>query len=315
MPGSGIDAMERIDLIVKHNTKKYLCSLLALVLVLGCMTIGAAAAEAPCESAVASGLYRHPGTGNIEDSGGASSEALGQSMVTSVVTPEALMETASDGSLYLSLRFNLMSNISKTELAVQKSGESGWTPVTYEVTGEGDDTKDFRIPVPAKDAVVRAECFVDAMGRAVIFYVTVDNFTAGNTGNFARMDADKTPAQSTNTNSSGSSVIGDDVVGLVTGGSGKATAASDSANTVEGKEPMQEVIITGRVWIMFFLLVFCAQMLACLAFWGIKALITSRKTSRPRKNLPPIPDEPEEDVDFSDELWDEEWEETKDEVH
>lgn len=307
--------MERIDLIVKLNTKKYIGSLLALVLVIGCMTIGVAAAPAPCESAVATGSYRHPGTGSIEDSGGTSSEALGQSMVTSVVSPEALLETASDGSLYLSLRFNLMSNISKTDLAVQKPGESSWTPVTYEVTATDEDSKDLRIPIPAKDVIIRAECFVDAMGRAVIFYVTVDNFTSGNTGSFAQMDADKPPVQSANSaNGSGNSVIGDDVVGLVTGGSGKAPAASDSTSVKEGDAPMQEVIVTGRVWFMLFVLVFCTQLLACLTFWGIKTLICTHKTARPRKNIPPLPDEAEEDTVFSDDLWDEDWEDTEHEV-
>ena len=311
--------MERIDFIVKVYAKKYICSLLALVLVLGCMTIGAAAATLPAESAVATGSYRHPGTGSVEDSGGESSEALGQSMVASVVSPEALVETASDGTLYLSLRFNLMSNISSTKLSVQKAGEAAWSPVDYEVTATGEDSKDLRLPFPAKDAIVRAECFVDAMGRAVVFYVTVDKFTPGNSGNFAQLDSDHLPAKSSGTSKSDSSVIGDDVVGLVTGGSGNVPApkadgtASGSASDQEDA-PMQEVIITWRVWVMFFVLVFCAQMLACLCFWGIKTLISNRKNPRSRDSLPPLPEEPDEDMDFLNEVWDENWEETKDEV-
>lgn len=307
---------------MKYHLKKYLCSLLALVLVLGCITIGAAAAQLPAESAVATGSYRHPGSGKIEDSGGESSEALGQSMVTSVVSPEALMETAPDGTLYLSLRFNLMSNISSTKLSVQKSGETSWSPVEYEVTATGEDSKDLRIPFPAKDAIVRAECFVDAMGRAVVFYVTVDGFTPGNSGNFAQLDSEHLPSKSSgSTSKSDSNVIGDSVVGLVTGGSGNTPSSGNSANAVgntvggtseKGNAPVQEVIITWRVWVMFFLLVFCAQMLACLCFWGIKTLISSRSNSAARKPLPPLPDESKDDMDFLEENWDDNWEEIKD---
>lgn len=294
--------MERIDLIMKLHTKNYIGRLLALVLALGCMTIHASA-QAPCESAVATGAYRHPGTGSIEDSGGTGSEALGQSMVTSVVSPEALMETASDGTLYLSLRFNLMSNISKTELSVQAPGASGWTPVSYEVTGEGEDSRDFRIPVPAKDAIIRAECFVDAMGRAVVFFVTVDDFTSGNTGNFATMDDAQLSTKDE---------AGDSVVGLVTGGADKAPSDSNGSAVSNDSASMQEVFVTGRVWIMLFLLVFCAQLLACLTFWGLKTLIASHKATRSQNPLPPVKeDAPEEDIDFSEKLWEEDWEAVK----
>lgn len=308
--------MERIDFIVKLNATKHICSLLALVVILSCMTIGVAAAPLPAESATATGSYRHPGTGSIEDSGGSSSEALGQSMVTSVVSSEALLETAPDGTLYLSLRFNLMSNISSTKLSVQKPGETSWSPVSYEVTATGEDSKDLRLVVPAKDAIIRAECFVDAMGRAVIFYVTLDNFTPGNTGKFAQLDSEQLPTQPANSPSAGGSVIGDDVVGLVTGGSGNAPANTTSGNVSSEQEdtPMQEVVITWRVWVMFFILVFCAQMLACLCFWGIKTLISSRMHSKSRNSLPPLPEDSDDDMDFSEDDWDENWEEMPNEV-
>ncbi len=301
---------------MKYNAKKYMIALLTLIMVISCITVGAAAAPIPFESATATGSYRHPATGSIEDSGGTSSEALGQSMVTSVVSPDALMETAPDGTLYLSLRFNLMSNISSTKLSVQKPGETSWSPVSYEVTGKGDDSQDLRIPVPSKDAVVRAECFVDAMGRAVIFYVTTDHFTAGNAGNFAQLDENHLPDAAPAKPKADGSVIGDDVVGLVTGGSGKASSEKTSSDSQMPTQnaPVQEVIITWRVWVMFFLLVFCAQMLACLCFSGIKVLIRRFKAPVSEPRLPSLDDEPEEDMDFLNEAWDENWEESKDEV-
>ncbi len=288
-----------------------------LLLVLSCLAFSVFAAEVPCESATATGSYRHPVTSDIKDSGGESSEALGQSMVTSVVDSNALVETAPDGQLYLTMRFNLMSNISRTEFSVQKPGDSQWTTVQAETTAKGDDSADLRIPIPAKDAIVQAACFIDAMGREVVFYVTVDNFTQGNTGNFVRMEDSDVPAksqESANSSGSGSTVIGDDVPGLVTGGSN--TAVKPTGTETEASKPtenVQEVIISGKVWIMFFVLVFCAQMLACLCFWGIKTLVCNRLHSS-KKPLPPVDEDEPENADSPEDLWDENWEEMEDEA-
>lgn len=302
---------------------KFCSLLLAVVLAAGLIAPGAAAAEAPCESAVATGCYRHPVTGKIEDSGGESSEALGQSMVNSVVSGEALLETAADGQMYLSLRFNLMSNISKTDFRVQKPGDTDWTSVAVERTAEGEDSADLRLPVPGKDAIVRAECFVDAMGRAVVFYVQVDGFTSGNAGNFARMDENYVPSATAAPRnpetpslpgsgpvSGGTAVSNGEVPGLVIGGSG--TAPSGDPQQPAGESEVREVLISGRVWVMIFLVVFCAQILACLAFWGIQHLILGKKN--PRRPMPKDSEEPQEEPDFSDEDWEKVWEETKDEV-
>ena len=271
---------------------KFFSAALALVLIF-CFALPVLAAEAPCEAATAQGHYRHPVTGLIEDSGGESSEALGQSMVSSVVVPEALMETGSDGQLYLSLRFNLMSNISDIYFAIQSPGDADWTPVGYESTGTGEDTQDLRFAFPGKDAILRCQLFVVPMGRAVVFYVTVDGFTEGNPGNFARMDADYTPKftapnrpdeeplpQVTMPQGSVTNVGKDgQVLGLVVGGQGtnSQTDAADAA-------PAGSIIISGRVWAMVFILVFCAQLLACFVFWGLLRLV--RGSKRPHNKIP-----------------------------
>ena len=302
---------------------KFCSLLLALVLAAGLTAPGAAAAEAPCESAVATGCYRHPVTGVIEDSGGESSEALGQSMVNSVVSTDALIETTADGRMYLSLRFNLMSNISDTDFRVQKPGDTSWTPVAAERTAQGEDTANLRLPIPGKDAIVRAECFVDAMGRPVVFYVQLGTFASGNAGNFVRMDENSGPsataaAQNPETPSlpgsgpvSGGTAVSDgEVAGLVIGGSG--TTPSDASGQPAGEADGREVIISGRGWTMIFLVVFCAQILACLAFWGIQSLISDKKDRR--RPMPREAEAPREEPDFSDEDWEKVWEETKDEV-
>ena len=287
--------------MVKNNSVKRTLSCAALVLALVfCFSLSAFAAKADCESAVATGLYRHPVTGAIEDSGGESSEALGQSMVTSVVDPSALLETAADGSLWLSVRFNLMSNISDVKLHVQKPGQTDWTPVDFESTAKGADTEDLRLPFPSKDSILRAECFVDAMGRAVVFYVTLDDFTPGNSGGFVQMDADAAPAAGTGVQPSGNRVSG-----LVTGGensvSVQAAAASDGSSV--------PVYISGRVWVMFFILVFCAQLLACLAFWGLKTLVQRGRDKRAQPSgLPAASPYTDEDGEFDADFGDMDWE-------
>ena len=307
---------------MKYNTAKRVFSSAALFLAMVCIfTINVFAQEASGEGAVLSGLYRHPVSGAIEDSGGESSEALGQSMVNSVVDPQALLETASDGTLYLSFRFHLMSNISDVNLAVQKPDETQWTEVAYESIAKAEDSEDIRIPVPARDAIVRAECKVDAMGRYVVFYMTADQFTAGsNPGNFVRMDADHVPSNTTESSKVSSTApapekveisapvpnTGKDgeVVGLVTGGTPAAPAPS-GAQTAPRQEDSREVIVSTGTWVMFFVLVFCAQLLACFAFWGLKTLFekTKRRDSEPFQVEIPFDDEENQDEEFADDDW------------
>ncbi len=302
---------------MKHKFFSTCRSMAVLLLTLSLLTFSALAAEVPCESATATGSYRHPVTNAIQDSGGESSEALGQSMVTSVVDPQALVETAPDGQLYLTMRFHLMSNISSTKFSVQKSGDSAWAQVLPETTAKGEDSADFRIPIPSKNAIVQAECFVDAMGRDVVFYVTVNGFTSGNAGNFVRMQDSDIPSksdESETTSGSGGAVIGDNVVGLVTGGSSTAGKSTEANSKIaKNGDNVQEVVISGSVWVMFFILVFCAQLLACLCFWGIKSLVCKHL----HRNGQPLPsaDEPEqESSEFPEDLWDENWEESENET-
>lgn len=290
--------------MMKNNTLKRISACAAMLMVLvGCLAFHAFADNISSEGASVHASYRHPVTDKIEDSGGESSEALGQSMVTSMVDPQGLLESDAEGNLYLSVRFHLMSNVSKVELAVQKPGDSEWTQPSWESTAKGDDSEDFRIAVPSKDAVIRARCFVDAMGREVVFFVTADQFTAGNPGGFAVLQAGDKPAASAS--GSKDSAIPDNTVGLVTGGSNKAAAQQ---TTVSNAKP-QQVEISASVWVMFFVLVFCAQLLACLAFWGLKTLVTRFLEQRSQQGTAAFPetqpDEQDLDVDFLDSNWEE----------
>lgn len=293
---------------MKNRIGKRISGCVVLIVMLVCsLCITAFAETLPCESAAATAHYRHPQSGKIEDSGGESGEALGQGMVETVVDKQALVERNSDGSYNLSLRFHLMNNLSKIQFSVQKAGETTWQSVPYEKTASGEDTGDLRLKIPAKDAVVKAVCMVDAMGREVTFFVTLDQFTPGNSGGFLQSEqgADPTPQQE----QSGKHPVLDDTVGLVVGGNQEGSVKPQSET-----HPIKEVAITTDVWIMFFCLVFCAQLLACLAFWGIKTLICNAIVrKRHRVVTDKAVEEPEEDPDFSDDFWNENWEESEDE--
>lgn len=172
---------------IKHNRLHrrsffLLAVTLACVILLSGIQTTARAAEEDYTVSV-HGMYRHPESGKIEDSGGESSYALGQSMVESVVDSVGLLQ-ASDGTWVLSLRFHLMDSISKVSLTVQESGKTNWSETDVQETGSGEETKDFCVLLPAKQSVIRAECFVDVMGRSVVFYITYDNLTTGNTTDF-----------------------------------------------------------------------------------------------------------------------------------
>lgn len=262
--------------------KRFFSSAMLIAALVFTFTITSFAAELPSESVTAKGLYRHPVTNIIEDSGGESNEALGSSMVGNIVDKDALLETAPDGTMYLSFRMHLMSNISEVLLSVQADGQGEWVSVPYETTATGTDSADLRIAVPGKDAVIRAECKVDAMGRHVVFFITMDSFGTGNPGNFVRTDAGAgNPKTTQNTSTAGSGASG-----LTTGGSNQNVQLNASADT-----SVQNVMIGANVWIMFFVLVFCAQLLACFVFWFLKV-----KFLTPRRAVQPLlVREPEED--------------------
>ena len=296
--------------MVKDNSLKRVlgCAALSLVLLFS-LAVSAFAAPAPCETGKAVGSYRHPVTGLIEDSGGEDSEALGQSMVENMVDDYALIETAADGTVYMSVRFHLMSNVSEVNMQVQARGDTEWTPVAYESTGKGEDTEDIRVAIPAKDAILRAQCFVDAMGRSVVFFVTATDLTEGNAGNFARMDENHTaPAAPGGAAQSGSSALGKDTVGLVTGGTAPAAGAASGNAVPQVDGVATRVEISGQVWIMFFVVAFCAQLLACLVFWGLKSLVErgGRHAAAPEE-MPESELSKADDDDFDTDFLDSDW--------
>lgn len=128
--------------------------------------------------------YRNPETGKVEDSGGESSYATGQGMVSSVVDKKGLIEVTKEGDVYLTVRMSLMDKTSGHAFAAHKKGESGWSKVSAGITGKGRNSKgataDVCMKLPSKDGIIKGQMYVKPMGRAVVFFINTDNFTRGN---------------------------------------------------------------------------------------------------------------------------------------
>ena len=124
-------------------------------------------------------------TGVIEDPG--NNPGIGQGMTENVVSPQALVETTDDGRIFLTVRYNLANYIKNESFAVQNYGDQDFYSVSAEITGQTEETRDYRFEIPSKNIVVRATFFVGPMGRDVIFYYTISDLVEGNT-DFATLE-------------------------------------------------------------------------------------------------------------------------------
>lgn len=163
-----------------------------------CMLLpGAAhAAETSVSTATANASYEHPNTGVIEDAGGSSSAALGQSMAEGVVGPRALVEVDAAGETYVTLRLGMADQVGDVSFSYDADGTgSSYEETAAEVTGEDADenTADYRFAVADSESVIRCSLFVTPMGRSVVFFVTLSDATEGNAAGFAARTAPGEP--------------------------------------------------------------------------------------------------------------------------
>lgn len=217
---------------MKHELK--LCRrAAALALILAVMAMGLFAAEGvyAAESgtaylATATPYYKHPVTGKIEDAG--QNEGIGQGMTESVLYKKALIEITGSQKTYATVRFYMMDNISKVKFWAQKRGASGWSSTSCQIMQEnigGKYCSDFRINIPSKTAIVKAQMYVSAMGRNVIFYMNFSNLKEGH-GNFIT-------SVSASTNSSGSTAAAESMGAQAAASSGDAASAADSSDAAD----------------------------------------------------------------------------------
>ena len=140
--------------------------------------------------------YSHPVSGVIEDPG--NNPGIGQGMTENVVSPQALVETTDDGRIFLTVRYNLANYIKNETFAVQNYGDQDFYSVSAEITGQTEETRDYRFEIPSKNIVVRATFFVGPMVRDVIFYYTISDFVEGNTDFASLENVNSSSAEETN---------------------------------------------------------------------------------------------------------------------
>lgn len=153
-----------------------LCGMVVmLALMAGITSVPALAASNGIYIAAATPHYKHPNTGKIEDAGGDGSSVLGQSMTESATYKKALVEVDPAGNTYITVRLQLMDNIQNPQFQVDGS------PVSASLMQEDytNNTADYCMKVNSENSVIRCNMYVIAMGRDVIFYITVSNLQSG----------------------------------------------------------------------------------------------------------------------------------------
>lgn len=168
---------------ITENLIKYMVAL-AIAVVLSAGSLPVFAASGSVYTCTINRLYQHPVTGEIEDSGGEQSYAVGQGMIEGCIYPTGILEVTDSGEYYLTIRVSLMDYTSGHSFEVQSWGDTDWEKTSAGITGTGTDsngsTADICIKVPNENCIVRGTMFVETMGRDVIWYMFPDNYKSGN---------------------------------------------------------------------------------------------------------------------------------------
>lgn len=187
--------------------------------------------------------YSHPVTGEIEDSGGESSYATGQGMVSGVLGTTGMLEVTGDGRYYLTFRMSLMDYTTNQSFTVQKKGDTGWSETAIGVTATGEDengtTADVCVQVPQKDCIVRGTMYVEPMGRDVIFYLYPSDYKSGKpSGMKATIVTEKTEKKNSDTQTDRENAKSDgersDPANKTDSSSTQSTNGAASANSDDG---------------------------------------------------------------------------------
>lgn len=187
-----------------RRMRRMLQTFLMFVLAVSLTVIPVFAASPGVYTATATAHYRHPVTGNIEDSGGEDSEALGQAMTESALYKTALVEVDSSGDTYITVRLQLMDNIENPTFKVSKGGSSSFSGVSVKQMQASGNTADFRMKVSDENVIIRCSMDVIAMGRPVIFYITVSGLKSGHGDFVTSINTESTSESSTSESSSAS---------------------------------------------------------------------------------------------------------------
>lgn len=162
------------------TNKLFLCAMAVVLALAGAGTSAFSSKAADVYTVEVVPCYQHPVTGVEEDTG--HNPGLGQAMCEAQVQTQGLVEIEDDGSIWLTARWNMVDTQTNVSFNIQTWGDSGWTPVDYEIVRQVQDeyvVTDFRIQLNSLDDIVRATNYVEPMGREVIFYYYLQNLTEG----------------------------------------------------------------------------------------------------------------------------------------
>lgn len=131
--------------------------------------------------------YRHPISGQIEDSGGEHSFDIGQGMVEGTVYSDAMLEVSDTGKIVLTFRMSLADYSGNYQFWIQPGGTGSFQAVDYNITQKGTDTNgttlDIAISLPTVNSIIRGSMFVEPMGREVVFYLSASELIQKYSGN------------------------------------------------------------------------------------------------------------------------------------
>lgn len=233
---------------MKRNALKVFKALCGVVVVLalsmaGITAMSAYAADNGIYIATATPHYRNPQTGVIEDSGGDGSAVLGQSMTESATYRQALVEVDSSGNTFVTIRLQLMDNIRNPQFQVDG------TPVSATLMQEDytNNTADYRMKVDSENSVIRCNMNVIAMGRDVIFYITVSNLQEGSGDFITSIMVEKKTAAPENNSSSGYSDSSSSLGNTQNNNAADSNAVSGIAAEPEAKEQVHEATIQENI--------------------------------------------------------------------
>lgn len=220
------------------KSKILLCALAAVLALAGAGIPAFSTKAAEVYSVEVVPCYQHPVTGVEEDTG--HNPGLGQAMCEAQVQTKGLVEIDDDGTIWFTARWNMVDTQTNVSFNIQTWGDSGWTPVDYEVVRQVQDeyvVTDFRIRLNSLDDIVRATNYVEPMGREVIFYYYLQNLTEG-AGDF------ETNIQSANVDTLVETMQEAEAEDSADDESGTTTTSGSSASTSTGKTTTKKAATT-----------------------------------------------------------------------
>lgn len=122
--------------------------------------------------------YTNPLTGSTVDGG--TNVALGDSMVSSIVESQLLVEQT-NGHIYLTVGLGLASNVSNVRFMVMNSDGSMYSTgavITGSSSANGDTVNHYRIEISSLTQYISPIMYVTPMGRDVQFFITLHGGSA-----------------------------------------------------------------------------------------------------------------------------------------